>query len=51
MEKEKENVPANGDPAENIVDIKTFIREEHERQLNNVSHGRETLNLDGSMLN
>jgi hypothetical protein len=30
-EKEKENVPANGEAVENIVDIKTFIREEHER--------------------
>jgi len=49
MDKEKENMPANGEAAENIVDIKTFIREEHERQLNNNSHGQETLNLNGSM--
>jgi len=42
-------VPSNGETAENIVDIKTFIREEHERQLNNNSHGQETLNMSNNM--
>ena len=50
---QKENIshnsyPKQGAPQEKIVDIKTFIREEHERQQNNESQGRETINMQES---